>query len=66
MLEELTGTPSQTIQLKSEAARKKDKMSAEQMQDNLNKALKYIKSGNAVILGELCGEKGHAPIVYHS
>ena len=29
MLEELTGTPSQTIQLKSEAARKKDKMSAE-------------------------------------
>ena len=49
--EELTGTPSERIKIKSESNKRGEKMSASETENALSKFFKLIKTYNSVIVG---------------
>lgn len=36
------------------------------METAINKVEKAMKSGHTIGIGEICGDKGHAPIIFDS
>lgn len=60
-MEELAGTPSRRIQLRSEGGRKKERMSEEETAEAVTQVKKEL-TGETIAVGELFGDKGYVPI----
>jgi hypothetical protein len=61
VVEELSGTPSRRIQLRTEGGRKKERMSEEETAEALVQVKKEL-TGDTIAVGELFGDKGYVPI----